>query len=130
MRVAAVIFALISAAGPANAGLSVCNQSGHGLTVAVGHFTGTRWASEGWWQVEAGHCAEVVSGRLDARFYYAYATDGASGTWDGAKNFCVGTTGKFRIIGRGACAARGFDRRSFFEIDTGNQLNWSQALSD
>ena len=130
MRLVIALFMLIAAAAPARAGLSLCNKSAHGLKVAVGQFSGTRWASEGWWQVESKKCVELVSGRLDGRYYYVYATDGASGTWDGSKNFCVGTTGKFLIVGRGACAARGYDRRQFFEIDTGNRLNWTQDLSD
>lgn len=130
MRFVIALAVLVAAAGPADAGLSVCNKSAHVVKMAVGHFNGTRWASEGWWRVESKKCATLVTGRLDARYYYLYATDGASGTWEGGTTFCVGTTDKFSIVGRGACAAHGFDHRGFFEIDTGNQLNWTQALSD
>ena len=130
MRLVLALAVLIAAASPAAAGLSVCNKGTHGVKVALGQFNGMRWTSEGWWQVAAKKCAEVRAGHLDARFYYLYATDGASGTWDGGKNFCVGSHDKFLIVGRGACAARGFDRRGFFEVDTGNQLNWTQSLSD
>lgn len=130
MRFVIALAVLIAAASPATAGLSICNKSAHAVKVALGLFNGTRWASQGWWQVTAKKCAELTTGRLDARYYYLYATDGASGTWDGGKNFCVGTANKFLIIGRGACAARGYDRRGFFEVDTGNQLNWTQSLSD
>jgi uncharacterized membrane protein len=130
MRLVIALAALIAAASPADAGLSVCNKGTHGVKVALGQFNGTRWSSEGWWQVAAKNCAELTAGHLDARFYYLYATDGASGTWDGGKIFCVGTMDRFSIIGRGACATRGYDRRGFFEVDTGNQLNWTQSLSD
>ena len=130
MRFAIALAALIVAVSPAAAGLSVCNKGAHEVKVALGLFNGTRWASEGWWQVGAKKCAQLTAGRLDARYYYVYATDGASGTWDGGKNFCVGTGETFAIVGRGACAARGYDRRGFFEVDTGEQLNWTQSLSD
>jgi uncharacterized membrane protein len=80
--------------------------------------------------VSAKECAELVPGPLHARYYYIFATDGAYGTWDGGTNFCVGPAAKFVITGRGACAAHGLDRRGFFEVDTGNQLNWTQVLSD
>lgn len=123
MRLVIALAALIAAAAPASAGLSVCNKSAHGIQIAVGYFNGTRWSSEGWWQVATKKCAELITGRLDARYYYLYATDGASGTWDGGTSFCVGTADKFAVVGRGACAAHGYDRRGFFEIDTGNQLN-------
>jgi len=130
MRFVIALAAFFAAVGPASAGLSVCNKSAHGIKVAIGYFNGTRWASEGWWRVETRKCAELLTGRLDARYYYLYATDGATGTWDGGTNFCVGTTEKFAVVGRGACAAHGYDRRGFFEVDTGGQLNWTQALSD
>jgi uncharacterized membrane protein len=130
MRLAIALAALIAAASPADAGLSVCNKGAHGVKVALGLFNGTRWTSEGWWRVDARKCAQLSTGHLDARYYYLYATDGASGTWDGGKNFCVGTGETFSIVGRGGCAARGYDRRGFFEVDTGDQLNWTQSLSD
>ncbi len=86
------------------------------MKVAVGLFNGTRWTSQGWWRVEPRTCAALVPGKLVARYYYLYASDGAVGVWDGGKSFCVGTTDKFAIVGRGGCTERGFDRRGFFEI--------------
>ena len=130
MRLVIALASFFAAAGPAEAGLSVCNATAHGMKAAAGHFNGTRWVSEGWWQVAAKKCAELISGHLDARYYYLYATDEASGTWEGGKDFCVGIAEKFSIAGRGACAARGYDRRGFFEVDTGDRLNWTQTLSD
>jgi uncharacterized membrane protein len=130
MRITLSLLLLLAFAVPAEAGLSVCNKSAHGVKVALGRFNGTRWISEGWWRVEPKNCAELVAGKLVARYYYMYASDGAIGTWDGAKSFCVGTEDKFSIVGRGGCSARGFDRRGFFEIDTGNNLSYTQMLSD
>ncbi|HEY0106954.1 MAG TPA: DUF1036 domain-containing protein [Rhizomicrobium sp.] len=131
MRLAAALaLAFLVAAGSAQARLSVCNKGARPVKVAVGLFNGTRWTSEGWWHVEGRKCTELVAGRLLARYYYMYATDGAAGTWDGGKSFCTGADDKFSIIGRGGCAERGFDRRGFFEIDTGNRLNFTQMLSD
>jgi len=130
MRFAIAISVLLAAASPADAGLSVCNKGTHAVKVALGRFNGMRWISEGWWHVADKKCVELISERLDARYYYLYATDEASGTWDGGKNFCVGTADKFAIVGRGACAARGYDRHGFFEVDTADQLNWTQSLSD
>ena len=130
MRIALALALFLTAAGPADAGLSVCNKGARAVRVAVGRFNGTRWISEGWWHVEAKKCAELVAGKLVARYYYLYASDGAVGTWDGGKSFCVGTEDRFSIVGRGGCTERGYDRRGFFEVNTGNQLNWTQSLSD
>ena len=130
MKLALALAFLLAAAGPAAAGFNVCNKGARPVKVAVGRFDGTRWISEGWWHVESRKCSEVIAGKLVARYYYLYASDGAVGTWDGGKSFCVGTEDRFSIVGRGGCTERGYDRRGFFEVDTGNQLNWTQSLSD
>ena len=123
-----LVLGLSAGFAPAEAGLNVCNKSALPAKVSVGRFNGTHWMSEGWWTVAPAKCTEVVTGTLNARYYYVYATDGAAGTWDGSKFFCTAPTDKFAIIGRGACAAQGYDRRGFFEIDTGRAVNWTQSL--
>ena len=42
--------------------------------------------------------------------------------------FCVIEDKKFSIPGRGNCAARGYDRRRFFRVDTNDNLNQVQNL--
>lgn len=130
MRTVLALAFLFALGAPAQAGLSVCNKGARPVKVAVGLFNGTRWISQGWSHVAAKKCSELIAGKLVARYYYMYASDGAVGTWDGGKSFCVGTGEQFAIVGRGGCTERGFDRRGFFEIDTGNQLNYTQMLSD
>lgn len=115
-------------AAPAQAGLSVCNRAKHPARVALGRFDGRDWASEGWWTIAAGACSELIKGKLDARYYYLYGTDGDAGVWDGATSFCTAPKERFSIAGRGNCAARGYDPRRFFRIDTGDNLNQVQIL--
>jgi uncharacterized membrane protein len=67
---------------------------------------------------------------LAGTFYYLYASDGAAGTWEGKTYFCVAPDKRFRSVGRGDCAKRGFDRRGFFEVDTGKKPDWTQSLSN
>lgn len=116
-------------AGSADAGFTVCNKSERAAKVALGRFDGRQWGSEGWWAISPGACAKLLSRPLDARYYYLYATDGAAGTWDGSKNFCTGQA-SFTIVGRASCASHGFDKRGFFEVDTGQNPDWTQNLSD
>jgi len=130
MRFILAFAVILSVTQAAAAALTVCNKTAHSAKVALGRFDGKSWMSEGWWRVAAGKCARLIDSRLEARFYYLYATDGAQGTWDGAKPFCTGTGEKFAIAGRGACLDRGYDSHGFFEIDTGNRLDWTQTLSD
>jgi len=136
MRRTGLLFAVTLALGvagqaaPALAGFNVCNKTGLSTRVAVGHFDGTHWTSEGWWTIKPKTCAGILTGALDARYYYLYATDGAAGTWEGKTHFCVAPEARFRAVGRANCAGRGFDRRGFFEVDTANKPDWTQNLSN
>jgi uncharacterized membrane protein len=121
---------LVLLAQPAFAALNVCNKTARDARVAVGRFDGTQWMSEGWWTIAPQKCATVAPGRLKARYYYLYAVDGGSGSWDGSRKFCVGTTDKWQSPGRADCAARGMDRKGFFAIDTGDRPDYTQTLSD
>jgi uncharacterized membrane protein len=108
---------------------NICNKSNLAVHAALGRFDGTNWTSQGWWTIQPKKCAEILTGPLDARYYYLYATDGGAGTWEGHTHFCVTPSAKFLAPGRADCARRGFDRRGFFEVDTGGAPNWIQTLS-
>ncbi len=125
---AAVLLAFAVAAPPAEAGLTVCNKSKHAARVALGRYNGHDWMSEGWWTIAPANCTDLIASPLDARYYYLYGTDTASGVWDGAKIFCIAPADKFSIVGRADCARRGYDRKRFFQIDTNDKLNQTQTL--
>jgi uncharacterized membrane protein len=126
----AVILGLTGFAGPAFAAFNVCNKSNLPVRAAIGRFDGANWTSEGWWTIQPKACAPLLAGPLQGRFYYLYASDGAAGTWEGKTFFCVAPDKRFRSAGRRDCAKRGFDRRGFFEIDTGKKPDWTQSLSN
>ena len=109
---------------------NVCNKSNLPVRAALGRFDGTNWTSQGWWTIAPKKCAGLLTGPLDARYYYLYATDGAAGTWEGRTHFCVTPSAKFLAPGRADCTRRGFDRRGFFEVDTGKATDWTQTLSN
>jgi uncharacterized membrane protein len=48
--------------------------------------------------------------------------------WDGGTAFCTAPSAKFSIRGRADCARRGYDRKRFFQVDTGESLNKVQVL--
>jgi len=121
---------MLAVAGPAGAAFNVCNKSSLPARVALGRFDGTNWTSQGWWTIKPGTCAGLLTGPLEARYYYLYATDGAAGTWEGRRHFCVSPQARFIAPGRADCAKRGFDRRGFFEVDTGQSPDWTQTLSN
>lgn len=130
LRVMAAIVAAVLLALPAYAGLQLCNKARVPAKVALAHIAGKTWESRGWWTVPPGTCTTLIAGPLDARYYYLYGTDGRSGTWSGGTNFCISAESTFSVAGRGNCAARGYDSKGFFEIDTQDRSDWKQSLSD
>jgi uncharacterized membrane protein len=130
IRVLPLLAGVAGFAAPAHANFNVCNKANLKVRVAIGGFDGTSWSSLGWWTIAPNSCTALLTHPLDARYYYLYATDGAAGTWEGRTHFCVTPNAKFTISGRADCDKRGFDRRGFFEVDTGAAPDWTQTLSN
>ena len=101
---------------PAQAGLTICNETGKGLSIAIGYKSGEDWMSEGWWNVDAGACRSVVDGDLPNRHYY-YADANGRINGDGYL-FCTRREA-FTIRGDADCDERGYDRTDFAHLDTG-----------
>jgi uncharacterized membrane protein len=128
--VAVLAVAIVTAAAPALADFRVCNKTGSRIGLAVGYKEGERWTTEGWWNVAANSCETLMSGPLVARFYYIYGVDyDRGGEWAGKAFMCTRDK-EFTIRGIEDCLARGYDRTGFFEVDTGEQKNWTVQLTD
>ena len=118
-------------ATPAEAKLRICNKTDIASLVALGRFDGTDWSSEGWWQVPAQSCADIVQGPLTSRYYYLRGVQvGVDGAWDSNRYFFCVARDNFTIKGRKKCSERGYGQAGFFEIDTGDFPNWTHNLSD
>ncbi|TVR07944.1 MAG: DUF1036 domain-containing protein [Salinarimonadaceae bacterium] len=121
---------LVATAAPAHADLRICNMTDSRVGVALGYRDAHGWVTEGWWNLDARDCRSVVSGRLNVRYYYFYALDyDRGGEWGGRYQMCTRET-SFTIRGTENCLARGYDRKGFFEIDTGQQRSWTIQLID
>jgi len=115
---------------PAFADLRLCNKTNNRVGVAIGYKDNKIWTTEGWWNIPVNSCETLVSGTLVSRFYYVYAVDyDHGGEWSG--KFVMCTKDKmFTIQGTEDCVARGFNRTGFFEVDTGEQTNWTIQLNE
>jgi uncharacterized membrane protein len=122
--------ALLLLAQPAAASFAVCNKTPNPARVALGRFNGTDWESQGWWTIAPHKCQTLLTTPLISRYYYLYASDGGPGSWAGSRSFCVTSNERFEIVGRAACARRGYDRKGFFQVDTGRKPDYTQWLSD
>jgi uncharacterized membrane protein len=134
LRLSARLMLLVLAASAwpvaAHADFRLCNRTGSRIGVAIGYKDQNGWTTEGWWNLNANTCETLIRGPLVARFYYVYAVDyDQGGEWAGKAFMCTRPK-EFTIHGIDDCLARGFDRTGFFEIDTGEQKNWTLQLTE
>jgi uncharacterized membrane protein len=132
-RVVAAGFAAVLMMGlgsvAARADLKLCNKTESRVGVALGYKDKDGWASEGWWNVPPNKCEVLLKGALIARYYYIFAVDyDKGGSWGGKAMMC--TRDKiFTIRDITNCKQRGFQQTGFFEVDTGEETDWSISLS-
>jgi uncharacterized membrane protein len=118
-RAAALALALAGAGQGAWAELRICNDTAELQSIALGYKGAGDWLSRGWWNIQPGDCATVVSGPLNKRYYYYFA-DSPSKTFRGQNyHFCADDR-VFEILGDTDCVDRGHQRLNFREIDVGD----------
>jgi len=116
---------------PALADFRVCNNTSSRVGVAIGYKDKDGWATEGWWNLPGrSGCEVVLRGTLASRYYYIYAVDyDRGGEWSGQAFMCTRDK-EFIIRETHDCLAHGFDRTGFFEVDTGEQADWTVQLTE
>jgi uncharacterized membrane protein len=114
---------------PARADLKMCNNTESRVGVALGYKDKEGWATEGWWTIEPQKCLPLLKGDLIARYYYVFAVDyDKGGSWGGKAMMC--TRDKvFTIRTIEDCEGLGYTKTGFFEVDTGEQTDWTVSLS-
>ncbi|MBI2718270.1 MAG: DUF1036 domain-containing protein [Rhizobiales bacterium] len=133
VRMAALLIGALALTGtmalPARADLKMCNNTKSRVGVALGYKDKDGWATEGWWNVDAEKCLPLLKGDLKARYYYVYAVDYLQGgSWGGKSVMCIRTKA-FTIRGIQDCEARDAKKMGFFEVDTGEETDWTVSLS-
>lgn len=122
-------FPVLVWSAPAAADLRVCNETQSRVGVAVGYRDGEEMTTEGWWNLPASACVNLINGALASRQYYIYAIDyDLGGDWHGTSFMCTSST-MFTIRGSEDCVARGFDRTGFFEVDVGDDSSHTIQLN-
>ena len=123
-------FAGFSFSAPgAHADLKLCNKTPNLVGVALGYKDQKGWASEGWWNVDPNVCQTLLEGPLIARYYYVFAIDyKEGGSWGGSAMMCTREK-LFTIRGIKDCVKRGAKRTGFYEVDTGEELDWSISIT-
>jgi uncharacterized membrane protein len=126
----AIVVATLGLTQRAYADLRLCNMTASRVGVTIGYREATTWTTEGWWTLKAKSCETLIKGRLSSRYIYVYAQDyDRGGEWAGTTPMCSKDK-EFTIKGVEDCLARGFERTMYFEVDTGDQKDWTIQLAD
>lgn len=125
-----MVGALVTVPFAAQAGLEICNATKVNQSIAIGYKSGDVWVSEGWWQAAPGACATPVTSDLKNRYYYIHTQ--AEGREFQFENYSFCTTQEeFTIKGDTECAARGYDKTFFIELDTGETAtHFTKSITD
>ena len=117
-------------ATPARADLKLCNTTASRVGVAIGYKDAEGWATEGWWNIASHTCETLLKGVLIGRFYYIHAVDyDRGGEWAGTLYMCTDDKA-FTIRDTKDCVKRGYKKTGFFEVDTGEERDWTVRLTD
>ena len=120
---------LSTTATPVQADLKLCNNTASRVGVAIGYKNQEGWATEGWWTVEPQKCKPLLKNALIAQYYYVYAVDyDKGGSWGGKSLMCMRDK-IFTIRGFDKCQERGYNKVGYFEVDTGEETDWTINLS-
>lgn len=103
------------------AGLKLCNRADTMVWAAIAQRRDEGWESRGWWPLGPDECAKVLNEPLTQPAYYVYAalpddegeTDRPLAAAD--EPFCLAPT-RFEILGREACARRGYREGRFVTV--------------
>lgn len=113
------------------ADLKLCNMTKSRIGVVIGYRDTKGWVTEGWWNVNANSCSDILKGKLNARYYYIHAEDYVrDGEWAGKAIMCVKNKSFTIRSAEQNCEQRGYRKAGFFEVDTTNENDWTIRLTD
>jgi uncharacterized membrane protein len=106
----------MKAAAPA--GYSICNDSSGEIYAAIGFREGKDWTSQGWWKVEAGACARVITQSLHYDKVYLFV-EGANNPRlvGGPEKFCIADI-EYETSQKQNCKTTGKTEEGFAITDT------------
>ena len=112
------------------ADLKLCNSTASRVGISIGYRDDNGWATEGWWNIASQTCEILLRGAVPSRFVYVHAVDyDRGGSWVGKNFMCTDDT-SYAIRGVNECTTRGFEKKGFFEVDTGSAKEWTIRLTD
>jgi uncharacterized membrane protein len=130
------LLALLCAATPAQAALTLCNRTSYVLYAATAAVKGAQTQSQGWTRIAPGDCqvarGENLTGQttlVHARSSLAHS--GPAKAWGGKLPICVKDANfNFRLSGPAACKEDGVFTLPFAPLATGGRQSWTMTLDE
>ena len=130
-------FALLCAATPARAALTLCNRTSTILYAATAAIKSPQSQTQGWTRLVPGDCQVARPEELTAETYMVYARSslahgGPARAWGGNFPLCV-RDGNFRFQQSGAlavCKEEGAFALPFATLDTKGRRSWTMTLDE
>lgn len=105
-------------------GLTICNEAGDSIAVAIAEQTSVRWETRGWWRIDSGQCSRTLAKHLDGNDIYFFARRTGPGVTeldaqnliDGTEAFCIAPA-RFLIEERGNCSDRTYEEALFRPVE-------------
>jgi uncharacterized membrane protein len=131
-----IALALLFAATPARAALTLCNRTSYVLYAATAAVRGPQAQTQGWTRLAPGECQVARKEELTAGTWLVHARSslahgGAARAWGGKVPLCVKDT-DFHLTqpGKAACKAEGSFALPFAALDTGGRHSWTMTLDE
>jgi uncharacterized membrane protein len=129
--------ALLCAASPAEAALTLCNRTSYVLYAATAAIKTPQSETQGWTRVAPGDCQVARKEALTAEIYLVHARSslshsGPARAWGGGFPMCVKDT-DFNLTQSGAmavCSSEGSFTLPFAALDMGGRANWTMTLDE
>jgi uncharacterized membrane protein len=111
-------------------GYSICNDSSGEIYAAIGFQEGRDWTSQGWWKVEAGACARVITQALHYDKVYLFV-EGAKNPRlvSGPEKFCVADV-EYETSQRQNCRSTGKTEEGFAVTITKGLTGYAAHVGD
>jgi len=112
------------------AGYTVCSQAHEPLLLALAQTENGQPVSRGWWTVQPGDCARLVTTALGNQPTYLLAQrKSGANVVSGPQRFCI-VPQTFDIRGAGNCAARGYSEAGFAATPTQGRQGFIATITD
>jgi uncharacterized membrane protein len=132
-----IAVAVLLAATPAKAALTLCNRTSYVLYAATAAIKSPQSQTQGWTRITPGDCQVARKEALTAETYLVHARsslghNGPARAWGGGFPMCVRDT-DFAMntsVAMAVCSAEGTFALPFAALDTGGKRNWTMTLDE